>query len=92
MAKRGRPTRAEASAKALRALSNDDLASLDPLQILRSIMADRSAPAAARVTAARALLAHAGGGLKKKQDGDADGAEHDRISERALTLLKGGRR
>ena len=83
MAKRGRPTRATASAKALR---NVDVDQVNPLQILREIAADRSAPAAARLAAAKALIARGG----RKND-DGNGAENDRISERTLKLLKGGR-
>jgi hypothetical protein len=52
-AKRGRPTRAAASAKALATV---DLAGVDPRLILQQIAADASAPASARVMAARALL------------------------------------
>jgi hypothetical protein len=50
---RGRPTRAEASRKALAGV---DLGSVDPLDVLRAIAADTSAPASARVTAAKALI------------------------------------
>ncbi|RAZ90159.1 hypothetical protein DPM33_15130 [Mesorhizobium hawassense] len=82
MAKRGRPTRAAATAKALKGV---DVGQIDPMQVLREIAADRSAPAAARLAAAKALMT---GGHKKA---DCDGSEHDRISARALTLLKGGR-
>ncbi|MER8431385.1 hypothetical protein [Mesorhizobium caraganae] len=84
MAKRGRPTRATATAKALRGV---DIDAVDPLTVLKQIAADRSAPASARLAAARVLLAQGG----RKKD-NSEGAEHDRISERALTLLKGGRR
>ena len=88
MAKRGRPSRAVASK---RALAGINLAAIDPLDVLRSIAADRSAPAAARLGAARTLLAHGGG--KKKLDGDGDGSEPlDPVSRRALRLLKGGRK
>ena len=83
MAKRGRPPRAEASSKALQGV---DIDRVDPLRVLREIAGDSSAPAAARVAAAKALLAHSG----QKQQGD--GSELDRISQRALTLLKGGRK
>jgi hypothetical protein len=48
----GRPSRAEASTKALRGV---DLAAVDPVAVLREVMADRSAPASARVSAAKAL-------------------------------------
>jgi hypothetical protein len=51
---RGRPSRAEASAKALRGV---DVSSVDPLDVLREIAADTSAPASARVSAAKELLA-----------------------------------
>jgi hypothetical protein len=49
---RGRPSRAEASRKALAGV---DLRKLDPLDVLREIAADRSAPASARVAAAKEL-------------------------------------
>ncbi|BCG94367.1 hypothetical protein [Mesorhizobium sp. 131-2-1] len=84
MAKRGRPTRAAASK---RALAGVDVDSVDPLTVLREIASDRSAPASARLAAAKALIARGG----RKKDG-GDGAENDRISERALILLKGGKR
>ncbi|PBB20557.1 hypothetical protein [Mesorhizobium sp. WSM4313] len=83
MAKRGRPTRAQASTKALKGV---DIDAVDPLTVLRQIASDTSAPASSRLAAAKALLAHDG---RKKDDGD--GAEHDRISARALKLLKGGK-
>jgi hypothetical protein len=51
---RGRPGRAEASAKAL---ADVDLSKFDALAVLRSIAADESAPASARVAAVRELLA-----------------------------------
>ena len=51
--KGGRPSRAQASAKALLGV---DLAAVDPVAILRAIAADRSSPASARVAACRALL------------------------------------
>jgi hypothetical protein len=52
--RRGRPTRAEAPAKALAGV---DLSSVDPLDVLRAIAADESAPASARVSACRELRA-----------------------------------
>jgi hypothetical protein len=70
-----------------RALKGVDLAAVDPLEVLRSIAADISAPANARLQAARTLLARGG---KKEEEGDA--AELDRVSQRALVLLKGGRK
>jgi hypothetical protein len=54
--RRGRPSRAEASAKALRGV---DVSACDPLDVLREIAADRSAPASARVAAAKELRAAA---------------------------------
>jgi len=83
--KGGRPTRAQASRKALAKVK--DIDQVDPLRTLREVCADASAPAAARVAAAKALM-RAGG--SKKDSGD--GAELDRVSQRALCLLKGGRR
>jgi hypothetical protein len=55
---RGRPTRVEASPKALAALAaaGIDPASVDPRVVLAAIAADPSAPASARVSAAGALL------------------------------------
>lgn len=85
MAKRGRPPRADATSKALAGV---DIDSVDPLQVLREIAADGSAPAAARVTAAKALLAHNMAARQKP----GDGSELDRVSQRALVLLKGGKR
>lgn len=84
MAKRGRPTRANASARALKGV---DIDAVDPLIVLKQIASDTSAPASARLAAAKALLAQGG----RKKDG-GDGSENDRISERALTLLRGGKR
>ena len=74
----GRPTRAEASAHALRGVNLDHV---DPLRILRSIAADTSLPASARVAAARALLAY--------DVGKAE--ESDLLIDRALVVLRGGR-
>jgi hypothetical protein len=48
------PSRAEASRKALTGV---DLSKLDPLDVLREIAADPSAPASARVAAAKELRA-----------------------------------
>lgn len=84
MTKRGANMRASASKRALKGV---DVGAIDPLQVFREIAADRSAPAAARLAAAKAIIAQGG---RKKADGD--GSENDRISERALTLLRGGKR
>ena len=77
--KGGRPSRAEASAKALRGV---DLAEIDPVAILREIAGDTSAPAGARVAAAKALL--------EVQDQDpAENARGDtRINARAVALMR----
>ena len=78
--KRGRPSRREASAKALRGVN---LAEIDPAGMLRAIAADASAPAAtARIAACRALL----GQTPKKPAGDD---EHDAVTKLALQLLNG---
>src|SRR5436190_21268577 len=55
---RGRPNRAEATAKAMAALAaaGIDVTHIDPRLILQAIACDASAPASARVSAARALL------------------------------------
>jgi hypothetical protein len=55
----GRPTRAEATAKALKTPGIDP-ESIEPRHILSAIAADTSAPAAARVAACKMLLADIG--------------------------------
>lgn len=75
----GRPTRAEATAKALTALGVDP-ASVDPRRILAAIAADVSAPASARVAACRALLGDA-----PKPAAEID--ELDPITRKAVSLL-----
>jgi hypothetical protein len=77
--RRGRPRRAEASAKAL---AKVDLTTLDPRQVLLEVAADTSAPASARVAAARALLGDDSG--KKPPAAPAD-----RVTELALEILRG---
>jgi hypothetical protein len=56
--RRGRPNRAEASAKAMAALAaaGIDIGDCDPRTILRAIACDPSAPASARVSACRKLI------------------------------------
>jgi hypothetical protein len=80
----GRPTRADASARALAALgaAGIDAASLDPRLILQSIAADPSAPATARVSACRILLGLAGADAPEDDGVDA-------LTRRALEM--GGR-
>jgi hypothetical protein len=74
----GRPRREQATAKALAGLEVDPM-TVDPRQILAQIMVDTSAPAAARVSAAKALLAD-----RERGDG---GHEAD-LNKRALALMR----
>ena len=74
----GRPTRAQASMKALAGITIDPT-TVDPRVILAQIMVDTSAPAAARVSAAKALLAD-----RERGDG---GHEAD-LNKRALALMR----
>ncbi len=76
----GRPTRAQASAKALAALAVDP-ASIDPRSILASIAADVAAPSTARVAACRALIAG--------NDGE-DSKPEDSVTALALRILRKG--
>jgi hypothetical protein len=77
--KGGRPSRAEASAKALRGL---DLTAIDPVAILREIAADLSAPATARVAACKALLD------VQDQDPAEDSGGDTRINMRAAAMMR----
>jgi hypothetical protein len=54
--RRGMPSRAEATRRALALLEGLDPSSIDPEKVLAAIAVDTSAPASARVAAARALL------------------------------------
>jgi hypothetical protein len=55
---------------------------VDPKTVLRQIMCDTSAPAAARVSAAKALLAD-------RERGDGGEARHDAdLNRRALALMR----
>jgi hypothetical protein len=77
----GRPTRSQASAKALAGLEIDPM-TVDPKMILAQIMVDTSAPAAARVSAAKALLAD-------RERGDGGEARHNGdLNRRALALMR----
>jgi hypothetical protein len=77
----GRPRREQASAKALAGLVIDPAAA-DPRVTLAQIMLDTSAPAAARVSAAKALLAD-------RERGDGGETRHDAdLNRRALSLLQ----
>ena len=73
--KGGRPSRAEASVKALRGL---DLTAIDPVAILREIAADRSMPGSTRVMACKALL----------DVRDQDPAGDTRINARAAAMMR----
>jgi hypothetical protein len=77
--KGGRPSRAEASAKALLAV---DLAAVDPVAILREIAADRSMPGSTRVAACRALLG------VQDQDPAEDPGGDTRINARAVAMMR----
>jgi hypothetical protein len=79
--KRGRPKRASASVRALAALvaAGIDPAEVDPRVILRSIAADVSAPATARVAACRSLL-------MLPAEGSANDDANDELNRRALAM------
>lgn len=80
--RRGRPSRAQASRSALDGV---DLSKVDPKDVLRAVAADTSAPASARVAAARALLADMEPADKTPE------AENDPVARRALRILTGGK-
>jgi hypothetical protein len=78
----GRPRREQASAKALAGLVVDPT-TVDPRVILAQIMVDTSAPAAARVSAAKALLAD------RERGDSAEGTRQDAdLNRRALALMR----
>jgi hypothetical protein len=79
----GRPTRREASKAALAGV---DVSTLDPRLVLRTIAADISAPASARVAAAKALLKGTG-----PQTADEPDQERDPVARRALKILREGK-
>ena len=91
--RRGRPTRADASAKALQALAAAGLdpTKVDPRLILQLIASDSSLPATARVAACRALLA----APAESAAPDRPGRRRDRllngqaVDDRAKSILKG---
>jgi len=78
----GRPSRAEATRKALEALGVDPQ-TIDPKAILAAIAADASAPASARVAAARTLL--------QTQTAELGRQEDDPINARAIEIMMTGR-
>jgi hypothetical protein len=73
----GRPSRAEASARALLGV---DLMTCDPVAILREIALDRSMPGSTRVSACKALL-----GLP--EGSEARTIAEDTVAARAIRLL-----
>jgi hypothetical protein len=75
----GRPSRAEASAKALLGV---DLTACDPVAILRGIALDHSQPGATRVMACKALLG------VQDQDPAANPGGDTRINARAAALMR----
>jgi hypothetical protein len=79
--KRGRPTREEAMRRALAAILVDP-ASIDPRQILAGIAMDVSAPAGARVAAAKALLLE-----QHDQDPAEVSSVGSDIAKRAIQLM-----
>jgi hypothetical protein len=75
--KGGRPSRAEASR---RALVGVDLTTCDPVAILREIALDRSMPGSTRVSACRTLL-----GLPEGPEAQTSA---DALTSRALQILQ----
>jgi hypothetical protein len=75
--KGGRPTRSEASVKALRGV---DLTAVDPVAILRQIAADCSQPGSTRVAACKTLLG--------VQDDPVEGSGDPRINARAVAMMR----
>jgi hypothetical protein len=76
--RRGRPTRAQVSAKVLAGI---DPSKVDPWLILATIASDASAPAAARVAACRALIDN------ERSEGDDAGGD-SRINARAIAMMR----
>jgi hypothetical protein len=67
-----------------------DLTTFDPVAVLKTIAADVSAPAAARVSAAKTLLADMRAGSEQPDEHAAHVS--DAVSRRALKLLAAGGR
>jgi hypothetical protein len=87
-AEAGRPSKEEATRRALAAILIDPR-TVDPLAVLAGIMMDATLPASARVQAARALLAARD---QDPQVSDAHRAGGDAVSVRAQQLLAARRR
>jgi hypothetical protein len=85
--RRGRPTKAEEVRRALAEIGVDP-ALVDPRRVLASIAGDADAPASARVSAAKALLAARDQG--SPDEGLAAGG--DAVSVRAQQLLAARRK
>jgi hypothetical protein len=79
----GRPTRRAASKTALEQV---DLSAVDPVAVLRAIAGDTSAPASARVAAARALISD-----DRRSSEKPEPEKIDAVSRYALRILKGGK-
>jgi hypothetical protein len=84
--KRGRPSRQEATARALAGLAIDPR-TVDPLAVLAGIMMDPTLPASARVQAARALIA-----ARDPERSEDSAVAGDAVSVRAQQLLAARRR
>ena len=80
--KGGRPSREAASAKALLGV---DLTVVDPVAVLREILADRSQPGSTRVSAAKALLA-------LPEGSEARTVAEDTVAARAIELMAAARK
>jgi hypothetical protein len=91
--KMGRPTRKPASEKAMTALSDQgvDWRDVDPREVLQRIAADDSAPASARVQAARILLTDNPGDAGKTGD-DVKPKPMSAASRRAVVMLADARK
>jgi hypothetical protein len=77
--RRGRPDRADASAAALNGV---DVDAVDAIATLREIAADKSAPASARVSAAKELLRLANGKPPEAAD------DVDALTLKALRMVR----
>ena len=92
--RRGRPSKAEELQRALAALAIDPR-TVDPLAVLAGIMMDASQPAAARVQAARLLIAarDQAAGTKRPANGKGSEAQPSKrvLAQRAAATAGGAR-
>ena len=88
--KRGRPSNADRARRATLAASVDP-ATVDPKAVLAGIMIDATVPAAARVSAAKALLAIKSAAPDPGRD-DRQGIPDDPLSRRALEIISNTKR